>query len=69
MIDDVVDEQAYVSHTTGDLLVMLALAAGQSWKHIKRGSDRRIWDALASRVFAWWQNGINLYQEGGRNLR
>eukprot|EP00959_Pyramimonas_sp_CCMP1952_P413465 8664067-Pyramimonas_sp.AAC.1 len=29
MIDDVVDEQAYVAHATGDMLVMLALGDGQ----------------------------------------
>eukprot|EP00959_Pyramimonas_sp_CCMP1952_P263375 5507632-Pyramimonas_sp.AAC.1 len=34
MIDDVVDEQAYIAQTTGAMLVMLVLGDGQSWKQL-----------------------------------
>eukprot|EP00959_Pyramimonas_sp_CCMP1952_P209950 4392849-Pyramimonas_sp.AAC.1 len=49
MIDDVVDEHAFVANASGEMLVPLALGNGQSWNRTKTSSDCTIGDALASR--------------------
>eukprot|EP00959_Pyramimonas_sp_CCMP1952_P261073 5458630-Pyramimonas_sp.AAC.2 len=67
MIDDVVDEQAYIANTTCEMRVFLALGDGESWGQVKTSSDCTIWGPLAFRVFAWGQNRIRLYQEAGLN--
>eukprot|EP00959_Pyramimonas_sp_CCMP1952_P053850 1126448-Pyramimonas_sp.AAC.1 len=48
MIDDVVDEQAYVANATGEMLVFLALGGGESWNQAETSSDCTIWGTLAS---------------------
>jgi hypothetical protein len=67
MIDDVVDEQAYVANATGEMLVFLALGDGENWNQAKTSSDCTIWDTLASRTFAWGQNRIHHYHEASYN--
>eukprot|EP00959_Pyramimonas_sp_CCMP1952_P250006 5226517-Pyramimonas_sp.AAC.1 len=57
MIDDVVDEQAYVANATGEMLGFLALGDGESWNQAKTSSDCTIWDTLVSRTFARGQIG------------
>eukprot|EP00959_Pyramimonas_sp_CCMP1952_P209833 4390404-Pyramimonas_sp.AAC.1 len=67
MIDDVVDEQAYVANATGEMLVFFALGDGGSWNQAKTSSDCTMWDTLASRTFGRGQNRIHLYREAGYN--